>query len=133
MTSSTPSGVLTAILPCNNLDASERFYRRLGFTRVASQSPPPGEADTYRLLSNGEGGFLHLTDAVEGWLAPGRNPFGLYLYLEDVDALAAEFRNEIVGNSAPEDKPWGMYEFALSDPDATLVRVGWPTRLRRSA
>jgi hypothetical protein len=76
-----------------------------------------------------------LTDAVEGWLVPGRNPFGLYLYLEDVDALAAEFRNEILGASAgaPEDKPWGMYEFALSDPDETLVRVGWPTRLRRTA
>jgi catechol 2,3-dioxygenase-like lactoylglutathione lyase family enzyme len=132
MTSSTPSGVLTAILPCNNLDASERFYRRLGFTRIESQWPPPGEPDTYRLLSNGRGGYLHLTDAVEGWLVPGRNPFGLYLYLEDVDDLAAEFRNEILGKSAPEDKPWGMYEFALSDPDETLVRVGWPTRLRRS-
>jgi hypothetical protein len=23
-----------------------------------------------------------------------------------------------------------MYEFAVSDPDQTLVRVGWPTRLR---
>jgi hypothetical protein len=32
-----------------------------------------------------------------------------------------------------EDKPWGMYEFALSDPDETLVRVGWPTRLRRKS
>ena len=28
------------------------------------------------------------------------------------------------------DKPWGMYEFALHDPDQTLVRVGWPTSLR---
>jgi hypothetical protein len=26
----------------------------------------------------------------------------------------------------PEAKPWGMYEFALSNPDETLVRVGWP-------
>jgi catechol 2,3-dioxygenase-like lactoylglutathione lyase family enzyme len=133
MTSFAPSGVLTAVLPCNNLDASERFYRRLGFSRVKGQWPPPGEPDTYRLLSNGKGGYLHLTDAVEGWLVPGSNPFGLYLYLEDVDALAAEFRSEILGKSAPEDKPWGMYEFALSDPDQTLVRVGWPTRLRRSS
>lgn len=109
MTGSTPSGVLTAILPCNNLDASESFYRRLGFTRMQSYWPPPGEPNTYRLLSNGKGGYLHLTDAVEGWLVPGRNPFGLYLYLEDVDALATEFRNEILGKSAPEDKPWGMY------------------------
>ena len=132
MNSFAPSGVMTAILPCNNLDTSECFYNRLGFTRSAGQWPLPGESDTYRLLSNGKGGYLHLTDAVEGWLVPGRNPFGLYLYLEDVDKLAAEFRNEIIGKTAPEDKPWGMYEFALSDPDETLVRVGWPTRLRQS-
>jgi hypothetical protein len=132
MTSSTPSGVMTAILPCNNLDASERFYYRLGFVHFASQWPPPGEPTTYRLLSNGKGGYLHLTDAAEGWLVPGRNPFGLYLYLEDVDALATEFRAEIIDKSGPENKSWGMYEFALSDPDQTLVRVGWPSRLRRS-
>jgi hypothetical protein len=132
MNSPTPSGVLTAILPCSNLDVSERFYNRLGFRRSESYRPPPDEPDTYRLLTNGKGGYLHLTDAVEGWLVPGRNPFRLYLYLEDVDALASEFRSEIIGKTAPEDKPWGMYEFALSDPDETLVRVGWPTRLRQS-
>jgi catechol 2,3-dioxygenase-like lactoylglutathione lyase family enzyme len=122
-----PSGLMIAILPCNDLDASERFYNRLGFARPDSQRPARGEPDTYRMLSNGKGGYLHLTDAVEGWLIPGRNPFGLYLYLEDVDAAAREFQK------SPEDKPWGMYEFAISDPDETLVRVGWPTRLRAEA
>jgi catechol 2,3-dioxygenase-like lactoylglutathione lyase family enzyme len=131
MTRFAPSGVLTAILPCNNLDASERFYHRLGFTRSDGHRPPPREADSYRLLSNGSGGHLHLTDAVEGWLVPGQNPFGLYLHIEEVDA-AAKFQDEIIGKNAPEDKPWGMYEFAVSDPDQTLVRVGWPTRLRSS-
>ena len=58
---------------------------------------------------------------VQGWLLPGKNPLGLYLYLEDVDALAREFRKK------PEDKPWGIYEFAISDPDETLVRIGWPS------
>ena len=119
------SGLLTTILPCNDLDVSERFYNRLGFSRPDSQRPAAGEPDTYRMLSNGKGGYLHLTDAVEGWLVPGKNPFGLYLYLEDVDAVAREFQK------SPEDKPWGMYEFAMSDPDETLVRVGWPTRLRQ--
>jgi hypothetical protein len=119
------SGLLTAILPCNDLDLSERFYNRLGFSRPDSQRPAAGEPDTYRMLSNGEGGYLHLTDAVEGWLVPGKNPFGLYLYLEDVDAVAREFQK------SPEDKPWGMYEIAMSDPDETLVRVGWPSRLRQ--
>jgi hypothetical protein len=119
------SGILTAILPCNDLDASERFYNQLGFARPDSQRPAAGEPDTYRILSNGKGGYLHLTDAVEGWLVPGKNPFGLYLYLEEVDAVARKFQK------SPKDQPWGMYEFAMSDPDETLVRVGWPTRLRQ--
>lgn len=123
------SGTVVAILPCNDLDASEHFYARLGFTRIEGRVPE--EFDTYRILSNGHR-RLHLTAAVKGWLIRGRNPFSLYFYMEDVDAWAAAFRGEIVGDG-PEDKPWGTYEFAMSDPDETLVRVGWPSHLRRSA
>lgn len=123
---------LSAILPCNDLDASEAFYKRLGFTRPEEGRPvDPGE-DGYRILSDGRGEFLHLTKAVEGWLVPGKNPFGLYLSVENVDELATEFAGEMLEKNGPEDKPWGMYEFSLSDPDGTLVRVGWPTRLRGS-
>lgn len=110
---------LTAILPCNDLDASEAFYAKLGFVRR-------GYDDGYRILEDGKGGHLHLAPAVEGWLVPGRNPFGLYFYAEDVDGLAAAFGDAVL--HAPEDKPWGMYEFALSDPDETLVRVGRRSR-----
>ncbi|MGH9885866.1 MAG: VOC family protein, partial [bacterium] len=119
---SPPHG-LTAILPCNDLDASEAFYRRLGFSRPSSERPAPGEEDTYRILADGKGGHLHLTDAVEGWLVRGKNPFALYLYTEDVDAVAAEFRGETLESGGPEHKLWGMYELSLSDPDETLVRV----------
>src|SRR3984893_5383642 len=42
--------------------------------------------------------------------------------MEDVDVWATEFRDEILGKNGPENKPWGMYEFAMSDPDETLVR-----------
>lgn len=105
---------LTAIVPCNDLDASEAFYGRLGFRRT-------GGDEGYRMLSDDRGADVHLTNAVEGWLIPGRNPFGLYLYAEDIDGLAARFA------ARAEDKPWGMYEFAVSDPDETLVRVGRPS------
>jgi hypothetical protein len=125
-----PPHALTAILPCNDLDASEAFYSRLGFARTGSERPADGEPDTYRILADGRGAALHLTDAVKGWLVPGQNPFGLYLYSEDVDALAAEFAGETLERGGPEHKPWGMYEFSLSDPDQTLVRIGWPSRLR---
>lgn len=115
---------LTAILPCNDLDAAQAFFERLGF-RIR-----PGSPTDYRMLADGLGGEVHLNPAVEGWLTAARNPFGLYLYREDVDAAAAAFTGEALG--PPEDKPWGMYEFALNGPDETLVRVGWPSRLRQT-
>lgn len=119
---------LTVILPCNDLDASERFYSRLGFRRPPQ--PPSATDDSYRMLADCAGGELHLNKAVEGWLVSGRNPFGLYLSTENVDGLASLFAGEIIEKGGrPEHKPWGMYEFSLSDPDGTLVRVGWPSRL----
>ena len=114
---------LTAILPCNDLDAAQRFFERLGFK-------VDGGPDDYRMMSDGRGGDVHLQAAVDGWLVPGRNPFGLYLYREDVDQLAKAFAGEMIEPEGPTDKPWGMYEFALNGPDETLVRIGWPTRLR---
>lgn len=115
----------TAIVPCNDLDAAEAWWNRLGFTRPADQG-----YDDYRMLSDGQGGAVHLNRAVEGWLVPGHNPFGLYLYRPDVDALAARVEGEIIEPDGPGDKPWGMYEFALNGPDDLLVRIGWPTQLR---
>lgn len=114
---------LTAILPCNDLDAAQAFFERLSFTR------DEGSPDDYRMMSDGRGGFIHLCPAVEDWLEAGRNPFGLYLYRRNVDELAAKFAGKIVGNGVPAHMPWGMYEFALDGPDGVLVRIGWPTRL----
>jgi hypothetical protein len=114
---------LTAILPCNDVVTAQAFFERLGFTL-------DGGPDNYRMMSDGRGGFIHLNPAVEGWLAAGSNPFGLYLYREDVDAVAAAFASEIIEPEGASNKPWGMYEFALNGPDDTLIRVGWPSRLR---
>ena len=50
---------LTPILPCNDLERSQAFFERLGFSREES----PGD---YRMLSSGLGGFIHLQPAVEG-------------------------------------------------------------------
>jgi hypothetical protein len=44
----------------------------------------------------------------------------VYVYSPQVDAIAARFGGEA------EVKPWGLREFALSDPNGTLVRIGWP-------
>ncbi len=109
---------LTAILPCTNLDASEAFYAKLGFKRNSNYP-------SYRILSDGNGAHLHLNKVAEDWIIPGGNPFGVYLYTQKIDTLAASLGDLLL--QQPEHKPSGMYEFALSDPDETLVRVGWPS------
>jgi catechol 2,3-dioxygenase-like lactoylglutathione lyase family enzyme len=108
-----------AILPVNDLDAAQAFFGRLGLEL-------DGDYDDYRILDDGQGWQLHLNRAAEGSLKPGSNPFGLYLYTEEVDRLAAEFRNELAGKG-PEHSEWGMYEFVLNGPDGIVVRVGWPS------
>ncbi|MBO9516577.1 MAG: VOC family protein [Porphyrobacter sp.] len=113
---------LVAITPCNDIDASTAFYRRLGLEVLSDYG-------TYRILGDGKGWLLHLSsEAPKGWVIPGRNPNGLYLYLEDVDGLAARIA-DLLSGGGPSHKPWGMYEMALSDPDGTLVRIGWPSDL----
>jgi catechol 2,3-dioxygenase-like lactoylglutathione lyase family enzyme len=124
-----PAHALTAILPCNDVAASEAFYGRLGFRRPG---PLTADAEDYVILSDGKGAHLHLRRAEAGWLTPGSNPNGVYLYTDEVDALAARFLGLTIEPGGPEHKPWGMYEFSLSDPDQTLVRVGWPSELIRA-
>ena len=105
-----------AIVPCNDLDASQAFYGTLGF-QVTSNYAHHG----YRILHDARGASIHLTQAGPGWVDSGRNAHGVYFYAEDVEALAAA-----MGCKA-EDKPWGLVEFAISDPDGTLIRIGWPS------
>jgi catechol 2,3-dioxygenase-like lactoylglutathione lyase family enzyme len=106
-----------AILPCNDLPASQAFYERLGFEVVSDHGH-------YRILADGRGWHLHLQSVDPGWVIPERNAFGLYLYVEDVDAVADRVRDIIIEKGAPHLKPWGTYEFAVSDPDGVLVRIG---------
>ena len=104
-----------AILPSSNLDQSQAFFEKLGFS-------PTSVFDSfgYRILHDQNGASVHLTQVDAEWLDPRRNAHGLYLYSKDVDALAAR------AGCLAETKPWGMREFAISDPDGTLIRVGWP-------
>lgn len=115
-----PRHGIVAIVPCNDIEASTAFYSRLGLSVYRDHG-------RYRLLSDGKGWLLHLSgEAPEGWVVPGRNPNAIYFYLEDIDGLAARV-SDLIGGVHPEHKPWGMYEFSLSDPDGTLVRIGWPS------
>lgn len=105
-----------AIVPCNDLDLTQQFFARLGF-QATSIYPHQG----YRILHDAEGASLHLTRTEPGWVIPERNAHGIYLYSPKVKSLAKEF------DVSTDVKPWGLTEFAVSDPNGLLVRVGWPT------
>jgi catechol 2,3-dioxygenase-like lactoylglutathione lyase family enzyme len=106
-----------AIVPCDDVAASAAFYALLGFETT-------GDWGDYRILEDGRGWHLHL-NRTPGWPAKVEdNPFGLYLYVEDVDAVAERVRDRIIEAGAPHLKPWGTYEFAVSDPSGVLVRIG---------
>ena len=104
-----------AIVPASDLDAAQAFYEKLGFAATSVY-----HAHGYRILHDAGGASVHLTRVEPGWIEKERNAHGIYFYSENVEALAAR-----VGTRA-RSMPWGMKEFAVSDPDGTLVRVGWP-------
>jgi len=108
---------VAAILPCSDLARSSAFYEQLGFAVVSDHGH-------YRLLADGRGWHLHLRIEDMAALQAPDNPFGLYLYVDDVDAVAERVRDRIIEPGAPHHKPWGTYEFAVSDPDGVLVRIG---------
>lgn len=76
---------VVAIVPCNNIEASLNFYGLLRFKRDEKSS-----TDDYAILSDGMGGFIHLSIAPKGWLVPGKSPFGIYIYTQDVDDIASK-------------------------------------------
>ena len=112
-----PPHHVVSIVPSADLEAGTAFYARLGFALAADYGH-------YRILADGRGWHLHLNHVPDWPPTPEDNPFGLYLYAEDVDAAAARVADLILAPGRPEWKPWGTYEFAVSDPSGLLVRIG---------
>lgn len=119
---------VAAIVPCTDLASATRFFVRLGFAAPSEEERT--RWDGYLILRHPDGAEVHLRGLgpdEEGWLPPLRNPFGVYVYTAAVEALAAEFADEIIEPARrPEVKEWGLLEFSLNGPDGCLVRVGWP-------
>lgn len=112
---------LSPILPSRDIAATETFWQRLGFVTVYSD-----EADY--LLMKRDGAEVHFFAHPE--FDPEKNDHGAYLRPSDIRALDAEWGAlGLPGEGIPryiraEDKPWGMCELALIDPDGNLVRAG---------
>ncbi|MGF1570205.1 MAG: glyoxalase superfamily protein [Nodosilinea sp.] len=94
-------------------DAREtaKWYARLGFVTEGEHQFAAG-FPRYLFLRRGLNA-LHLSEH-EGDARPNTL---VYLYVNDVNEIAAEFNTEV------EDQPWAQ-EVQLTDPDGNRLRIG---------
>ncbi|MEM1362048.1 MAG: VOC family protein [Pseudomonadota bacterium] len=117
--------IFTAIcptFPSRDLEATSAFYNQIRFHQVA--------------MYEEEGYLILLRDELEihFWRKPDHRPesseFGAYLRTENVDAIGEELAKlglpmkGIPCFEPPENKPWGMREINLIDPEGHLLRIG---------
>ena len=114
------------ILPSRSVNDTLAFFRRLGFDGKIW-----GDPYSYAILRRGTV-ELHFFTHKE--LRPADSSAGCYIRVSNVEsiyqafALAQLARKGIPRMDALEDKPWGMREFAIVDPDGNLLRVGQTLR-----
>jgi hypothetical protein len=110
------------ILPSRSVSTTVAFYVGLGFEGGAN------EFDShYAILRRGT---VELHFFTHKDLVPAESSAGCYIRVTDVESfystcLASKLPNTGIPRiQALEDKPWGLREFAIIDPDGNLLRVG---------
>ncbi len=106
---------VTPTLPVADMPAAIRFYEAAGF-----DVEPYDEGFAFVHLRDQSAFDLDLHPAAD----PATNGAGCYIIVEDVDA----WHDRLVVAGLPvtpvEDMPWGMHEFALTDPSGNRIRIG---------
>ena len=109
-------------LPCRSVSVTVEFYKRLGFEGGAHEFN-----SEYAILQRGAV-ELHFFTHKE--LVPAESSAGCYVRVLDVEGIYRSFsasklpRTGIPRMDILEDKPWGLREFAVVDPDGNLLRIG---------
>lgn len=117
-----PSDLAIPTLPCRSVSVTVGFYKRLGFEGGAHEFN-----SDYAILKRGTV-ELHFFSHKE--LVPIHSSAGCYIRVLDVENIYRSFvsaqlpRTGIPRMDILEDKPWGLREFAVVDPDGNLVRIG---------
>ena len=109
-------------LPCRSVAATTAFYERLGFEGGAHEFN-----SEYAILRRASV-ELHFFTHKE--LVPTESSAGCYIRVLDVESIYRVFsssklpRAGIPRMDILENKPWGLREFAVVDPDGNLLRIG---------
>lgn len=110
------------ILPSRSVSETVAFYKRLGFEGGAHESD-----SEYAILRRGA---IELHFFTHRELLPAESSAGCYIRVLDVESIYSSFsssqlpRQGIPRIDTLEDKPWGLREFAVIDPNGNLLRIG---------
>jgi predicted enzyme related to lactoylglutathione lyase len=108
---------LVVELPVSNLAASLRFYEPAGFVVERSTA-------TFAALRWGET-YLFLT--VREGVVPGPHPANIRVVVDDLDRRFAQARERgCVVRYEPMDRPYGLRDFTIIDPDGYELRFATP-------
>jgi catechol 2,3-dioxygenase-like lactoylglutathione lyase family enzyme len=117
-----PHDLAIPILPCRSVPATVAFYRRLGFEGGAHAFN-----SDYAILRRGA---VELHFFTHKGLIPAESSAGCYIRVLDVEGVYRSIsatplpRTGIPRMDVLENKPWGLREFAVVDPDGNLLRIG---------
>jgi len=117
-----PYDLAIPILPSRSVKETVTFYKRLGFEGGAHEFD-----SSYAILRRGSV-ELHFFTHEE--LVPADSSAGCYIRVTDVESVhRACSSSQLPRTGIPrmevlEDKPWGLREFAIIDPDGSLIRIG---------
>lgn len=106
---------VTPTLPVRDVGASASFYESAGF-RVELYD------DGFAFVRHGDQSVFDLGRVTD--LDPAANHAGCYIITGDTDAWHAQCVDAGLTVTDVEDKPWGMHEYTLTDPDGNAIRVG---------
>jgi catechol 2,3-dioxygenase-like lactoylglutathione lyase family enzyme len=120
------SDIAIPTLPSRCVSDTLAFYQRLGF-----EGDILGDGGSYAILRRGT---VELHFFAHAELRPAESSAGCYIRVLDVESIYHDFasaqlpRRGIPRQDPLEDKPWGMREFAIVDPDGNLLRIGQTLR-----
>ena len=108
------------ILHVRRAAAAEEFYcGRLGFRRRFAYRSEDSRPDPCYMGLEREGVWLH----VSSFSGDGVSGSAVFLTVEDVDALHAEFvAKGVPVDTGPVDQTWGNREMYLKDSDGNSIR-----------
>jgi catechol 2,3-dioxygenase-like lactoylglutathione lyase family enzyme len=108
-----------AFVPARDFELSKQFYQDLGFDMAWS-------SEDLAYFCHGDSAFLLQNHYVK----EHADNFMMHLLVEDVEAWWRHFQAQKIDakygskTEPPEDRPWGIRDFAVIDPTGVAWRIG---------